>query len=124
MRKYWHRSIDHILTYLSSQSVPIWLCSRTNPAAVKQAGVDDVRRLFELSQALFGLNSDLYVLSAPPPRDAGDLAGILEEFQRESRMISTDSVLIPYQDGGLISVSVQQLPFQRIEEEAPWWRLS
>lgn len=84
-------------------------------------GVEEIMALFERSKKLFGLALPYYFVAS---RSAESRAVVLSDAVNEVEISegNPNFLIVAYQDGGVVSISKHQLPFQVGAETAEWWR--
>jgi hypothetical protein len=118
--RYIHQQADNISAYIQTAGLQLTKCSNNGaspPEIVELSSVDD---MLARSRTLWGLALPYY-LSARSSSDAE--APPLNEavLQLEAGSARNEFLLVAYQDGGLISVSATNLPFQEKALSADWW---
>ena len=80
-----------------------------------------IEDMLRKTDTLWGLSLPYYLrISTSAETQAAPLDDAVARI--ESARPSDEFVIVAYQDGGIISVSGRQLPFQEHAKRADWWR--
>jgi hypothetical protein len=119
--RYLHQEVDEICKYILASGLCVIVCSNDGTAVPSVASTDAITEMLKASNSLWGQVLNYYLRVAKlteakclPLREAVD--GV----EKDSGL--ADFLIVAYQDGGLISVSALQLPFQNLAKPAQWWR--
>ena len=116
-----HQESDEITRYVKSVSMHILRCDNKGSSAPMEEAPDAIDEMLRKTDTLWGLALPYYLIASkvaeiePMPLDRAvarvEASGLHNEF-----------LIVAYQDGGVISISGDVLPFQEHAKKADWWR--
>jgi len=119
--RYLHNNVLDIIDYVHSKDLTIESYSYDGSLMITDPGPNLIGDMLKKSETLWGSNLPYYLRVLTPGKSAA--LSLKEAVARiEGRPLSDDFLLVAYQDGGLISISGEVLPFQRGARAAQWWR--
>jgi hypothetical protein len=118
--RYLHQDVDEICKYILANGLNVYGCGNDGTSLPTVASTGSIAEMLKVSASLWGLQLNYYVRVAKSPAKNITLSEAVEEVEQESNL--TDFLIIAYQDGGLVSVSGVQLPFQNMKHSAQWWK--
>jgi hypothetical protein len=119
--RYLHKEFDPIAAYIRHRPVILHLldCGGQNTETIEHSALEDY---FERTHTYWGTAPKNYVYASfnaeIDPIPLGEALSRVEDVRT-----SNGFLLVGYNDGGLISISKEKLPFQDRAERAPWWRI-
>ncbi|WP_300781040.1 hypothetical protein [Enhydrobacter sp.] len=119
LMRYLHGSSDQIRRYVEALNLVITKCTQGTVSVTSD--VNEIAKTLERTQTLWGAKLPYYFFvskSADQPR----LALPQAVSRVESSATEDEFLIVPYEDGGIISVSGTELPFQKEARVAEWWK--
>lgn len=116
--RYLHLEIGDLLRYLEEQELVLTEIGISEPW-ISPIGAETLRKYMAATNVLWGEFPSSFIIADDR---ASTLITMKEAVQASETNGRPKCVLIGYNDGGLISVSRETLPFQQGLAQADWWK--
>ncbi|NGP17027.1 hypothetical protein [Devosia aurantiaca] len=118
--RYLHRAVTGIIEHIEASRLQVWKVTVDSVQHVTSA-TGEAEDMMTQSELLYGDVLEHYLVVADTaPQLAQQIECAVRDVESGASLASF--LLVAYQDGGLISVSAGELPFQSVAEAADWWR--
>jgi hypothetical protein len=116
-----HNEARQISEYVELTGVRVALCHSDGAGSPMQERTSAIEAILRESHVLWGLSLPYYLsVSTSVLSPAAPLNEAVAKV--EAAHSSKEFLVVAHQDGGIISVSGMELPFQKDAEPADWWR--
>jgi hypothetical protein len=121
--RYLHHEAQKIVRYVQEHQLHVFRCTFDGNAVSVEASANIIDEMCKASETLWGTRLPYYAIASRSSQ--------IEEMNLETAVLKIESeprpdkfVVVAYQDGGLISVSGVELPFQIGADAAAWWAVT
>lgn len=116
-----HQQADEISRYVESNRMHVTRCNYDGSSPPIRETPGAIEDMLRKSDALWGLALP-YHLSVSTSVEIETLPLDKAVVKIEASGIRSQFLIVAYQDGGIISISANALPFQEHAKRADWWR--
>lgn len=117
--RYLHLEIDELLRYLEEQKLVLTEMGISEPWT-SSIGVETLRKYTAATDVLWGERPRSFIVADDEALAHMTMRDAVQASETTER---PKCLLIGYNDGGLISVSRETLPFQQGAAQANWWEV-
>ncbi|TBX98343.1 hypothetical protein [Rhizobium laguerreae] len=118
--RYLHSDVKAIRMFAEENQLSLTRIEPTTSPALRIIDYASIDEMLEASQKLWGLTLPFYVMASKKKvKDFYSLKDAVTTLEAAPK--SDDFILVAYQDGGIISISNNILPFQPDAAKASWW---
>lgn len=119
--RFLHRDIAPVEAHIRECGLRLWLVDIFGKVSISK-NADFLAEYFEGTKGTAGYDLEYYIVAGPKPSpDVYTVTGAV--MWAEKRGGADIFILAGYENGGVISVSQQILPFQQGANDASWWAI-